>query len=179
VGKTASLPGREMRIRRFHMADLPRVMQLERACFSSEGYSGATFLAHAFRDRKGFFVAEEEGGQLVGYVLVRLRLPWLGPRRGGVTSIAVAPAQRRQGLGRALLEAALAYLKEHHAEQADLEVNVANRAAQSLYESLGFKQAKLLAHYYGANRDGLRMVLDLSRLELPAPSQGGTDAGRG
>ncbi len=168
-----------MRIRRFHMADLPRVMQLERACFGTEGYSSATFLAHAFRDRKGFFIAEEEGGQLVGYVLARIGLPWLGPRKGGVTSIAVAPAQRRRGLGRALLEAALAYLKEHHAEQADLEVNVANRAAQSLYESLGFKQTKLLPHYYGANRDGLRMVLDLSRVEHPAPSQGGTDAGRG
>ena len=161
-----------MTIRKFHLADLPRVMQIERACFGSEGYSGATFLAHAFRDRRGFFVAEDGGGRLLGYVLARLGLPWLGPRRGGVTSIAVAPSQRRQGIGRALMEAALAYLTEHHAEQADLEVNVTNRAAQSLYESLGFKQTKLLPHYYGANRDGLQMMLELSSREQTTVGQG-------
>lgn len=157
-------------IRKFHLADLPRVMQIERASFGSEGYSSATFLAHAFRDRKGFFIAEDEAHQVIGYTLVRLGLPWLGARKGGVTSIAVVPGQRRQGIGRALLEAALAYLREHQTEQADLEVNVNNRAAQSLYESFGFTRAKLLPNYYGHNRDGLQMVLDLT--QLPAKQEG-------
>jgi ribosomal-protein-alanine acetyltransferase len=160
-------------IRKFHLADLPRVMQLERASFGSEGYSSATFLAHAFRDRKGFLIAEDEAHQLVGYALARMGLPWLGARKGGLTSIAVAPAQRRRGIGRALMEAALAYLREHHAEQADLEVNVTNRAAQSLYESFGFKRAKLLPNYYGQGRDGLQMALDLKQLrESPANQEG-------
>ena len=163
-------------IRRFHMADLPRVMQIERASFGSEGYSSATFLAHAFRDRKGFLVAEDGPGQVVGYVLARLGLPWLGPKKGGITSIAVVPAQRRQGLGRTLMQAALAYLREHHTEQADLEVHVTNLAAQSLYESVGFKRAKVLPHYYGPNRDGLRMVLDLTRTGETAGSAAASPA---
>jgi len=150
-----------MTIRRYKLSDLPRVLQIERACFGQDGYSAGTFLAHAFRDRHGFYVADDEAAGVIGYVLVRVGLPWLGTRRGGITSVAVAPPHRRRGLGRALLAAALTHLRNHHVEQADLEVNVANRAAQSLYESVGFTRAKLLPDYYGLHRDGLRMVLDL------------------
>ena len=151
-----------MLIRKYKLSDLPRVLSIERASFGAEGYTAGTFLAHAFRDRSGFYVAEDENNQVVGYILIRLGLPWIGPRRGGITSLAVAPAHRRRGVGRALLCAALAHLRDHQAEQADLEVSISNRAAQSLYESLGFKRSKLLPDYYGLNRDGLRMVLDLT-----------------
>ena len=151
-----------MTIRRFRASDLPHVLRVERAAFRSEGYTAATFICHAFRDRRGFFVAESEAHQVVGYVLVRLGLRWLGSRKGGITSIAVAPAFRRQGIGRQLLLHALSHLREHRAEKADLEVNVSNLAAQSLYESLGFRRCRVLPNYYGLNRDGLQMVLDLT-----------------
>ena len=59
------------------------------------------------------------------------------------------------------MAAALEYLRGHGVRHADLEVNVANRAAQSLYESFGFVQSRLLPHYYGPNSDGLKVVLDL------------------
>jgi len=150
-----------MLIRRFKLADLPRVMQIERASFGPDSYSASTFLAHVFRDRKGLFVAEGSEGQIVGYALVRVGLGWIGAKRGGITSIAVSPAHRRQGIGRALFRQALDHLREHRVEEADLEVNVANRAAQSLYESVGFHRSRLLPNYYGPSRDGLRMVLDL------------------
>jgi len=150
-----------MNIRRFRISDLSSVLHIERASFGREAYSATTFLAHLFRDRKGAFVAEDEQGNVLGYTLVRLSLGWLGPRRGGITSVAVAPAHRRRGIGRALLEHAVQYLRERRVEEADLEVSVTNRAAQSLYEAFGFRRARLLPHYYGADRDGLRMVLDL------------------
>ena len=149
-------------VRHYKLGDIPRVLQIERAAFSADGYSSGTFLAHAFRDRHGSFVAEDDEGQVVGYVLARMGLPWIASHKGGITSLAVAPSQRRRGVGRALMEHALAYLRSRHAHQADLEVNVVNRAAQSLYESLGFRTSKLLHHYYGANRDGLQMILELT-----------------
>jgi [ribosomal protein S18]-alanine N-acetyltransferase len=148
-------------IRKFQLNDLPLVLQIERAAFASEGYSAGTFLAHAFRDRRSFFVAEEEEHAVVGFVLVRRGLRWLGSRRGGITSIAVAPAHRRRGLGRLLMVAALDYLRSQHMTVADLEVNAVNRAAQSLYESLGFRRCRVLPNYYGNHRDGLQMVLNL------------------
>jgi len=167
-----------MKVRKFKLADLPRVLQIERTSFGPEGSSATTFVAHLFRDRKHSFVAEDEQGIVVGYALVRMNLGWLGVRRGGITSIAVAPTHRRQGIGRALLAEALHWLREHGVQQADLEVSVANRAAQSLYQAFGFRRAQLLPHYYGSQGDGLRMVLDLrrddcrgERPEIPIPDQ--------
>jgi ribosomal-protein-alanine acetyltransferase len=148
-------------IRRFRVGDLPRVMQIERVSFGPDSYSASTFLAHVFRDRKGLFVAEDDQGHVVGYALVRLGLGWIGTKRGGITSIAVDPARRRSGVGSALVAHSLDYLRAHHVDEADLEVNVDNRAAQSLYESFGFRRARLIPNYYGQRRDGMKMVLDL------------------
>jgi ribosomal-protein-alanine N-acetyltransferase len=152
-----------MRIRRFKLTDLPRVMQIERVSFGEARSGATTFLAHVLRDRKHSLVAEDEHGVIVGYMLVRMNLGWLGARRGGITSIAVDPPRRRRGTGRALMVEALEHLAEHGVEEADLEVEVNNRAAQSLYEASGFRRSRLLPHYYGPDRDGMRMVVDLKR----------------
>jgi ribosomal-protein-alanine N-acetyltransferase len=152
-----------MKVRRFSLGDLSQVVRIERACFGPEAYSLTTFLAHLFRDRKGLFVAEDGDGCVFGYVLARVGLRWLGVRRGGITSIAVDPLHRRRGFGRALMTAALAHLKQSGVDEADLEVSVVNRAAQSLYQACGFVQSRLLRQYYGPQGDGLKMVLDLRR----------------
>jgi [ribosomal protein S18]-alanine N-acetyltransferase len=158
-----------LKVRKSVFSDLPRVVQIERAAFAAESYSVTTFLAHVLRDRKGLLVAENNEGRIVGYALVRLGLRWLGVRRGGITSIAVDAAHRRCGFGRALLAAALAYLREHDADEADLEVRVTNRAAQSLYESFGFVPSRELPNYYGPDQPGLKMICDL-RESSPAAS---------
>ena len=160
-------------IRRFRVGDLPRVLRIERASFGPDAYSASTFMAHLFRDRKGLSVAEDENGQIVGYILVRVGLGWIGVKRGGITSVAVEPAHRRKGTGRALLARGLEYLREHKVEEADLEVGVANRAAQSLYESFGFRRSRLLPDYYGENRDGLKMILDMREARVPDPGGNG------
>ena len=151
-----------MRIRSFRLTDLPRVMQIERVSFGETSSGATTFLAHVLRDRKHSFVAEDEQGLIVGYTLARMHLGWAGARRGGITSIAVDPPRRRRGTGRALMVQALEHLAERGVEEADLEVDANNRAAQSLYEASGFRRSRLLPHYYGPNRDGIRMVVDLT-----------------
>ena len=167
-----------MKVRKFALSDLSQVVRIERVCFGPEAYSVTTFLAHVFRDRKGLFVAEDDDGRVVGYVVVRVGLRWLGARRGGITSIAVDPAHRRRGFGRLLMGAGLDHLRSVGVGEADLEVNVANRAAQSLYGAFGFVQSRLLPHYYGPAGDGLRMVLDLRRAEGAEPSPQVTSAQR-
>ena len=152
-----------MRVSKFRLGDLADVVRIERASFGRESYSVVTFLAHLLRDRNGLFVAEDGDGRVTGYVLARVGLRWIGARRGGITSIAVDPPHRRRGFGRALTGAALAYLKSSGVEEADLEVNVTNRAAHSLYQAFGFVQLRLLPDYYGPQADGLRMGLDLRR----------------
>jgi ribosomal-protein-alanine N-acetyltransferase len=164
------------------------VLRIERAAFGEEALSATTFLSHLFRDRRSVFVAEDEQGNVLGYALVRLSLGWLTPKRGGITSIAVAPAHRRRGIGRALLGHAVEFLTEQHVVEADLEVSVSNQAAQSLYQSFGFRRTRLMPSYYGLNRDGLKMVLDLGgrqaarsnphAQEAQGPSTGPAEAGQ-
>lgn len=50
----------------------------------------------------------------------------------------VAPAARRRGLGRALLEAAIEHARERGADHMDLGTGEQDVAARTLYESLGF-----------------------------------------
>ncbi len=165
-----------MRIRRCTLGDLPHILRIERASFGEEAYSVTTFLAHLLRDRRGLLVGEDEDERIAGYVLSRVGLRWLGVRRGGITSIAVEPSCRRRGLGRALMAAALDYLRDNGVEKADLEVKVCNRAAQSLYQAFGFVQSRLLPHYYGMDENGLKMVLDMrtSHTRHTAAQVGGT-----
>jgi ribosomal protein S18 acetylase RimI-like enzyme len=50
----------------------------------------------------------------------------------------VAPARRGQGMGRALLEAAMAAAREAGADHIDLNTGETDTAARGLYESAGF-----------------------------------------
>jgi len=65
-----------------------------------------------------------------------------------VNTIAVDPARRRRGLGRALMEAVLAQVAEEGVTRATLEVRRSNLAAQRLYERLGFAVAGQRRNYY-------------------------------
>jgi ribosomal protein S18 acetylase RimI-like enzyme len=55
-----------------------------------------------------------------------------------VAELYVIPGRRGQGLGRALMEAALAAARERGADYIDLNTSERDLAARKLYESLGF-----------------------------------------
>ncbi|MBR0443371.1 MAG: ribosomal protein S18-alanine N-acetyltransferase [Clostridia bacterium] len=57
---------------------------------------------------------------------------------GSITNVAVRPDMRRQGLGRAVVEALIEQASEVGVTDVYLEVRVSNEAAISLYRSLGF-----------------------------------------
>jgi ribosomal protein S18 acetylase RimI-like enzyme len=62
------------------------------------------------------------------------------PRKTGATEyVFVRDAYRGRGLARALLCAALAHLKAHGLDEAELEVAVENRTALGVYEGLGYR----------------------------------------
>ena len=79
-----------------------------------------------------FFVAEENGG-IVGTVMAG----WDG-HRGWIYSLAVDPSRRRRGIGRSLVERAVAELKERDCPKVNLQVIGGNTAAVRFYEDLGF-----------------------------------------
>lgn len=79
------------------------------------------------------------GEPVVGLSLMRFRLSLFTPRyECYLAELYVVPARRGQGIGRALMEASLAYARARGADYMDLGTAETDVAARALYESLGF-----------------------------------------
>jgi ribosomal-protein-alanine N-acetyltransferase len=98
----------------------------------------------AFHDRDGFVAARVASDE------------------AEILTLAVAPRARGKGLGRALLNAAIAEAQRRGARAVFLEVGSDNPAALALYAALGFANVGSRKGYYGG-RDALVL-----RLSLPA-----------
>lgn len=74
-----------------------------------------------------------------GVVVLRFRMAiWSVGLESYLAELYVAPALRRRGLGRALMEAALEEARARGADTMEIGVDEPDRAARHLYESLGF-----------------------------------------
>jgi ribosomal-protein-alanine N-acetyltransferase len=86
---------------------------------------------------------------------------WLNETSGHITTIAVAPAHRRRGVGELILNALIDSAYELQAEYLSLEVRVSNLTAQRLYLKYGFRPVSQRANYYTDNQeDALVMWTD-------------------
>ena len=94
--------------------------------------------------------------------LVAMASGWLVVDELHITVVAVDPLQRRQGLGRQVLQALLSHGQRHGAERATLEVATSNTAAVALYRTLGFLDAGIRRGYYRNGDDALIQWLRLS-----------------
>lgn len=72
-----------------------------------------------------------------------------------ILTLAVDPASRRQGIGRALLQQATATAQERGAQAIFLEAAADNSPAQALYAVLGFTAVGRRRDYYSKGRDAL------------------------
>ncbi len=95
----------------------------------------------------GVFGLMDERG---GFVLARVAAD-----EAEILTLAVAPALQRQGLGRALMQAAMAAAAGRGAASVALEVAERNAAARALYAGLGFTGVGRRRGYYGAGGDAL------------------------
>ncbi|MCA3443597.1 MAG: GNAT family N-acetyltransferase [Rhodobacter sp.] len=83
-------------------------------------------------------------------------------------TIAVAPGERRQGLGRRLLDLFLSECAARGASAVFLEVDAGNAAALGLYRSAGFSPAGRRRAYYHAPDGTATDALILRRATGPA-----------
>lgn len=74
-----------------------------------------------------------------------------------ILTLAVAPAARRRGTGRALVEAAAGVAGTLGAETLFLEVAHDNAAALALYDAAGFSRVGLRKGYYASGADAVVM----------------------
>jgi len=87
------------------------------------------------------------------------RVRWAVAGEIHLLSLAVAPAQRRRGLGGLLLDELLAAARGGRDDLVTLEVEASNSVARRLYASRGFHEVRRREHYYGAGRDAVVMEL--------------------
>jgi len=120
----------------------------ERFVRSEEVEAPARVFRRRFRQRSGLEVhlIALEGGRLVGHVNVqRERHPVT--HHVASLSIAVAADARGRGIGRRLMEEAIAWSKREGVEKLVLSVYPNNEAAISLYRSFGFIDEGRLARH--------------------------------
>lgn len=89
--------------------------------------------------------AAPDSGLLAGFAAFQL-----AGDEASLDTLAVAPALRRQGVGRCLLHAALAALAAQGAGCCFLEVRLSNAPAIALYQSLGFAAVGRRPGFYRA-----------------------------
>jgi ribosomal-protein-alanine N-acetyltransferase len=79
---------------------------------------------------------------------------------GEILNLAVAPRQRRRGLGKVLLGACLAWLRTEGVSTVHLEVRRSNVAAIAMYVAAGFEPVGLRPKYYRRpTEDAVTMTL--------------------
>jgi [ribosomal protein S18]-alanine N-acetyltransferase len=142
-------------IRPLNERDLARVLEIERAAFSTPWYE-STFrglLDRSDTDLLGAVIGE----RLVGYAIC-----WTVSDQAELGNLAVAEEARGRGTGRSLLTAAMECVRRRGARECFLEVRESNRVAQSLYRRFGFQVVGRRRSYYTRpTEDALVMCLQL------------------
>ena len=100
-----------------------------------EAGDSAIFLAREETDSVGFM-------QLYpSFSSVSMRRTWI------LNDLFVRRSHRKQGIAKLLMSAAAAHARDTGAARIDLSTQTANTAAQSLYESLGYRKDSAFYHY--------------------------------
>ncbi|MDP2984448.1 MAG: GNAT family N-acetyltransferase [Candidatus Latescibacter sp.] len=91
----------------------------------------------------GIFVAEIDH-RVVGYISTRIDH---ATKIGRILNFAVLPAQQKRGIGKALMDRAIAHLKSEGMEYVRIETLDQNAAGKHFYPKLGFSEVARQIHY--------------------------------
>src|SRR5688572_9077601 len=105
----------ELVIRQLSLADLPAVMEIERASFSTP-WRQTTFEGLLLR-KDSDLIGATRAGRVVGYAVT-----WTVGDQAELGNVAVAPADRGSGIGKSLVETALGLVRNRGARECFLEV---------------------------------------------------------
>ena len=100
--------------------------------------------------------AARDGERIIGYLLA-----WHVADELHILQVAAAPAERRRGIGRALVDETLAYAAREKVRLVLLEVRRSNAGAIALYRRVGFIANHVRRGYYPDGEDALEMLVEL------------------
>ncbi len=145
-----------MIIRLAGLNDLPSIAKIERTCFTLPFTEENLYQQLTGSRQSRLYLAESEG-EIIGHLGC-----WLQADEVKITTLAVRPDRRRQGIASALLSQ-LIKLQRGLRNYISLEVRLSNIPAQNFYKKIGFKlSGKKLSYYRDNNETALIMCYRLS-----------------
>ena len=142
-----------MRLREYSSSDLRSIFALDQVCFT-EPFRFSERAMQQFAEARNALtvIAEEEGtGEIAGFSIAHVERA----REGLVTYVVtldVAPAYRRQGLARQMMQSVERQARDAGCEAVELHVWVENAAAISFYEREGYERSHIVKSFYGLGR---------------------------
>ena len=134
-------------------ADLPAIMELEKASFGNDSWSRPTMRAELMAPHTYYMVAYIDE-QIVGYAgLSKVS----SSSSADIQTIAVTDSHRRVGIGRELMQRLIEQAAKLSATEVYLEVREDKPAPQKLYEQLGFQRIDRRENYY--QPDGVAAIV--------------------
>ncbi|XP_078520719.1 N-alpha-acetyltransferase 10 isoform X2 [Lissotriton helveticus] len=155
-----------MNIRNARPEDLMNMQHCNLLCLP-ENYQMKYYFYHGLSWPQLSYIAEDENGKIVGYVLAKIALREEDPDdvpHGHITSLAVKRSHRRLGLAQKLMDqASRAMIENFNAKYVSLHVRKSNRAALHLYSNtLNFQISEVEPKYYADGEDAYAMKRDLT-----------------
>ena len=153
-----------VRIRPFSPDDLNAILEIQHACKTIAAWRPQDYATLA-GDPMGMILVAESEDRMLPEILGFSAL-YRVDAEAELWNLAVAPAHRRKGIARALLQEACRRLFEAGVQKLFLEVRESNLPALELYKYLGFQQLESRKDYYHHPReDALVLVLRLDHCE--------------
>ncbi|XP_023689783.1 N-alpha-acetyltransferase 10 [Brienomyrus brachyistius] len=161
-----------MNIRNARPEDLMNMQHCNLLCLP-ENYQMKYYFYHGLSWPQLSYIAEDENGKIVGYVLAKMEEDPDDVPHGHITSLAVKRSHRRLGLAQKLMDqASRAMIENFNAKYVSLHVRKSNRAALHLYSNtLKFQISEVEPKYYADGEDAYAMKRDLAHMagELRRP----------
>ena len=141
-----------IKLRRFSLSDLDRVMEIEKASFPDREAWSRDYFESLYKIYPEGFIVAENNGKIIGYTIGR-------PKEdlAEIVSLAVDPTWRQKGVGAKLTNFLIEHFKEKGLKEISLCVRTKNKKAISFYQKLGFKILKTIKNYYRNGDDAFLM----------------------
>ncbi len=140
-------------IRQMTIEDIPLVYEIERKSFPYP--FGEILIGSLYFGAPKLCFVLEQNNKMIGFLLGGYTPI---PKQAHILSFAILESFRGEGLGKELLIHFLNQLKSSEFNSVKLEVNVDNKKATELYESLQFKIESRIRKYYQDNSDAYLMI---------------------
>jgi len=154
IGVLDPPPGCQLRC--FACGDAPRLAAIQNRAFArSWGFRPNTVEEIDYQVKASWCRPEGilfilEKGEVVGYCWTTIdeeRIGSTGDAAGRIGMTGISPCSRLRGLGRVVLTAGIAYLREQGMQAVELSIDRRNQKARKLYESLGFCRKAITVWY--------------------------------